>query len=650
VAKCFAGCTWEEIKSALRLNGCRVIFSDGASTPLMYPRAQPEPVSPDEAGRRAAAYQLLLDHLTLTDRHRGQLQGRGLTNQDIDLAGYRSLDTLDAAGKQALHEGLTAQLVDTWRTVPGLVDPLTSGLLVPYRDPDGRIQGFQVRRARGKYRWFGKDIHASCTPHVPLACRDAATDLVRVIEGGLKADVVVALEKGTPIKTVAVAGAGQWKAAVPLLEAWGTKTVRLAFDQDDTGRKYAGLMAEYLKAHGYQLEVEDWDAAVGKGLDDVKKAGGQVRVVNGKAARDALGGGGKPGGRRRMFLSMAELMALPSPRWLVDGFVQEDTLAIFFGDSGAGKSFLAVEMSASIASGTPFLGKYKVRQGPVVYVAAEGGRGYKKRLLAWAAHHNRPLPEKFHLCPDAFDFKDPNGVEKDALLAAVREAVGEGGRPALLVVDTLSQNLHGSESKDEDMGAFVRTCNEIRAELGCTVLIIHHVGHTEKERERGNSNLLCNLDTRFLLTAEAAEEGCVWLVCKKQRDTEPTPDEQIRKVVVDLRGEPLLADVEEKDRNSLVMVPVVAGLGVVKTRREAKKLAQQQQAEAGRAGKADDLVAAVAARPGLDREGLAEALDISVDTLKRRLKLAGGRVRVDNTGKAHTYWPADLVQGVKPLA
>jgi hypothetical protein len=42
--------------------------------------------------------------------------------------------------------------------------------------------------------------------------------------------------------------------------------------------------------------------------------------------------------------------------WLVQGILEADSFGCLFGDPGAGKSFLAIELAACVATGTPFYG------------------------------------------------------------------------------------------------------------------------------------------------------------------------------------------------------------------------------------------------------------------------------------------------------
>ncbi|MFA6182149.1 AAA family ATPase [Acidithiobacillus sp.] len=72
----------------------------------------------------------------------------------------------------------------------------------------------------------------------------------------------------------------------------------------------------------------------------------------------------------------------PAVRWLIRGIIEADTLALLYGQPGAGKSFIALSMAASIACGADWY-DHRVTQGPAVYILGEGGGGVSRRLRAW---------------------------------------------------------------------------------------------------------------------------------------------------------------------------------------------------------------------------------------------------------------------------
>ena len=60
------------------------------------------------------------------------------------------------------------------------------------------------------------------------------------------------------------------------------------------------------------------------------------------------------------FLTVGEVMKLPDPEWLVAGILPAKSIAQLYGGSGSGKSFVALDMALSVATGRPWLGKYDV--------------------------------------------------------------------------------------------------------------------------------------------------------------------------------------------------------------------------------------------------------------------------------------------------
>src|SRR5262249_17319885 len=156
-----------------------------------------------------------------------------------------------------------------------------AGLLVPIRDSAGRIVALLVRRdeardGRGKYLYVSSASVGGPGPgspaHVPLGVT-AASPICRLTEGALKADVAMALS-GVP--TIGAAGLG-WRPALDALSELGCQTVRLAFDADALDNAHvARALADCCKAAdaaGLAVELEHWDKADGKGIDDLLAAG-----------------------------------------------------------------------------------------------------------------------------------------------------------------------------------------------------------------------------------------------------------------------------------------------------------------------------------------------------------------------------------------
>src|SRR5690606_37222389 len=71
---------------------------------------------------------------------------------------------------------------------------------------------------------------------------------------------------------------------------------------------------------------------------------------------------------------------------LVKGVLDQGAMTVLYGESNAGKTFVAMDIAYHIARGLDWAGK-RVAAFPVLYVAAEGGQGARKRAAALAARY-----------------------------------------------------------------------------------------------------------------------------------------------------------------------------------------------------------------------------------------------------------------------
>ena len=243
--------------------------------------------------------------------------------------------------------------------------------------------------------------------------------------------------------------------------------------------------------------------------------------------------------------TLASQLKLTAPKWLIRGCLEEDALALMFGIPASGKSFAALDMAASIASGKDWSGA-ETNAGPVLYLAGEGRAGITRRLTAWSIR---------------------NGIDRESLNLAVSNGPGrlcdlEGaielgeavdafadavGAPSLLVVDTLARSFgSGDESSNTDMSAVIAALDRIKSKHGCSILIVHHSGHNSQDRARGASALFAAVDTA--IRVEQDEDSTVRTTWTKAKDTElPSPMafklRQVELPMTDDRGEALTSAV-----------------------------------------------------------------------------------------------------------
>jgi archaellum biogenesis ATPase FlaH len=185
-------------------------------------------------------------------------------------------------------------------------------------------------------------------------------------------------------------------------------------------------------------------------------------------------------------LTTHQLMTLPKPKLLRPG-IPEDGLTVLYGESGVGKSFIALNYALNIAM-----------NGMVIYVPTEGLRGYVQRLQAWEKYHQHALPGSLYFLTAPLTLMDKTGVEE-----LIRQINGwrRSHRLLLVVIDTLAMSMIGAdENSARDMGLAVAAVRAIIAALQCAVLLVHHTGKSATS-ERGSSALRGNADSMIRVSS-----------------------------------------------------------------------------------------------------------------------------------------------------
>lgn len=180
------------------------------------------------------------------------------------------------------------------------------------------------------------------------------------------------------------------------------------------------------------------------------------------------------------------------PGWIMKGVIPRAELVVLFGESGAGKSFVAVDLAMAIARGIDWRG-HKTKPGKVVYIAAEGGGGFRNRLAAYEAHHKLTLDE----LPFGVIHATPNFLQK-ADAVDIAKAINAAGRADLVVVDTFAQVTPGAnENAAEDIGKALAHCRGIHRATGAVVMLVHHAGKDTSKGARGWSGLKAAADAEI---------------------------------------------------------------------------------------------------------------------------------------------------------
>jgi hypothetical protein len=180
--------------------------------------------------------------------------------------------------------------------------------------------------------------------------------------------------------------------------------------------------------------------------------------------------------------------------WLIKQFLPLQGLAAIFGKPGSFKSFVALDIALCIVRGQPWGGR-RTTQRNVVYIAAEGSAGLRKRKAGYQiAQPDLPSDLPFALVAAA-----PNlGTDKGDLPALVAAIEAADFKPGLIVLDTLAQTIGAGDENGAGMTAFVANAGELARHFKALVLIVHHTGLGDDRRMRGHSSLNGALDAQIL--------------------------------------------------------------------------------------------------------------------------------------------------------
>jgi RecA-family ATPase len=202
--------------------------------------------------------------------------------------------------------------------------------------------------------------------------------------------------------------------------------------------------------------------------------------------------------------------------YLIDDVMDASAMVVTYGDSNVGKTFIALDQGFHIATGRDWNG-HKVVQGLVVYVAAEGGTGFFKRIKAFKRHYKvDDLP--FTTVPCPIDLQNGQADTRKLIQVIQSAETRHNAKCVLVVIDTLARAMAGGdENTAADMSKFVIHCDRIRAAIDATINIIHHTGKDKAKGARGSSALRAATDTEIEIDVGV-------LRVTKQRDMERTAD------------------------------------------------------------------------------------------------------------------------------
>lgn len=177
-------------------------------------------------------------------------------------------------------------------------------------------------------------------------------------------------------------------------------------------------------------------------------------------------------------------------RWLVQDLWSAEAVGVIGGAPKLCKSWLALDLALSVASGTACLGRFEVHTpGPaLVYLAEDPPPQVRDRVAQLCAHRGLALPGlDLHVitAPTLRLDREPDRRALDATLSALR--------PRFLVLDPLVRLHRLDENSAADVSTLLGFLRELNRRHALALALVHHMAkrsHREPGQAlRGSSDL-----------------------------------------------------------------------------------------------------------------------------------------------------------------
>lgn len=213
-------------------------------------------------------------------------------------------------------------------------------------------------------------------------------------------------------------------------------------------------------------------------------------------------------------LSLDGIADLSPAKYVIDGWLPEGFFSDFFGEPGAKKTFLILDMLLHICAGLPWHG-HSVTRGAALLFEGEGLEQLQARAEAWQEYHDRPQLEPFGALSSPLDMTTPEGVAR--AVRTVRDWEAKHNTKVVCVAfDPLVEYMNGEEN-GEGMELATRGLRALARYLGIAVVVGAHT-NASGERARGGDQL--RMRSGAHVRVEALRNDRVGVVQEKQKNGE----------------------------------------------------------------------------------------------------------------------------------
>lgn len=198
---------------------------------------------------------------------------------------------------------------------------------------------------------------------------------------------------------------------------------------------------------------------------------------------------------------VSEVTRSTEPIWLIEHLWQMSAAGIIGGQPKCCKSWLGLEMSVAVASGTPCLGSFAVtKTGPVLaYLAEDAAEQVRGRIEGICRARSVPLASLDLILITSPSLRLDLPEDQNKLKASLKAI-----RPRMLLLDPLVRLHRLDENSSREISGLLGYIRELQREYDVAVVLTHHSSKRERSRPgqglRGSGDLHAFGDSNIYLT------------------------------------------------------------------------------------------------------------------------------------------------------
>lgn len=287
---------------------------------------------------------------------------------------------------------------------------------------------------------------------------------------------------------------GNQKIGGKMDQAVGFEEERVTIEQEDSQDEYDRLLYT-IEACGALKEFQTRSESFSNREDSIK------------IMKDILENMETPGLIQVKNLSKVLTDGITPIKWRVDKLIPERGVVFFGGTAGCYKTWLAMNVAISCATGKPFLNRFDVEKCKVLYVDEENG--------------DITLPNRFEMLKAGLELKNEDLTNIDLSIfqnikldtidttVALDQLITENGYK-VVVIDSMVRCMEGVENDSTDVrNVFNNLKNTIHKHKDVAFIILHHTikGGRGMDSLRGSGDFAASADCVLMFTT--AHQGFV---------------------------------------------------------------------------------------------------------------------------------------------